>query len=324
VGPATIDRQAFDLPLIGRFSLSDALEEIWWVRPGVETDPLGVLAGAYTVDETGSFGAGTASDQFFRPLVGLWAERGSQLPNSQVLWYRENDSNLRLAFQSANFTVMLEDVVVGCFFEDVIHATALRGDFDGDDKMEIFWVSANPFGANVLWRDTAAMFDPNAALPCAPENASIMGPGRRDKPIVGDFDGDGSDDIYWDGLQAEQDSLWLDVGNMLGPTIIPPVLDGTAQPFVGDATAVVGDFNGDFCDDIFWFTPGTDWTEFAEDPTDGDVIGTPASGNHPLWRSKCNNGPFEGFMSDLVNDIPMDAYPVGLDPRSAVRRADLP
>lgn len=322
---AVIARPAYDLPLVGRFFGPDALEEVWWVRPGVDSDPLGVFTGTYSVDETGDFGAGTASDGYYRPIVGLWAERGSKKPNSQVLWYREGDSRLLLAYQSEDSTAMLEDVVTpACHFGLLQDSTALRGDFDGDNMMELFWVSHSPPGQHVLWRDTFAMFDPSTLEACAPEIASTMGSGgTKAKPIVGDFDGDGSDDIFWDGLPSAQDEIWLDVGNMLGPTIVPSLLDDLPQSFLGDATAVVGDYNGDLCDDILWFSPSTDWVDFDFDPTEVGVTEIPVPGSHPLWRSKCNDGSFEGFVSDVITGVPIGAYPVGLDPRSAGRRADL-
>lgn len=68
-------------------------------------------------------------------------------------------------------------------------------------------------------------------------------------PIVGDFDGNGVDDITWYAPGTIADSTWF-----YGP-------GGThttrGTSIIGTYFPVVGDFNGDAFDDILWYAPGT-------------------------------------------------------------------
>lgn len=322
-----IDVHPFDLPLVGQFDGLDPQEEIWWVRPGDLTDPLGIVSGAntYIVSSGQDDGLGTSSDQHFQPVVGLWAERGSRRPNSQVIWYRQRDTSMRLAFQSSNGASIMEEAVApACFFGGLVWPTPLRGDFDGDDEMEVLWVS--PINnTSVLWRDTATMWGGgNIACSQVAQSFPLPTTFQHSKPFVGDFDGDGSDDVYWYTPEPFADVIWIDIGGPGGPDSISPIVSGTPDPLTGDFTPVVGDFNGDLCDDILWFSPDTDFEEVPFDPTGGQSPPVPHPGSSPLWRSNCDPPLFTGFTAEEPELVaPPGAYPVGYDPRSAPRRADL-
>lgn len=75
------------------------------------------------------------------------------------------------------------------------------------------------------------------------------------EPLVGDFDGDGTDDIVWFGAGAECDAVWWgrtdgtfsDPDETIGFTFVP------ALDLPDDGQAVVGDFDGDGADDL-WVT----------------------------------------------------------------------
>ncbi|MEI2700071.1 MAG: hypothetical protein V9E94_17710 [Microthrixaceae bacterium] len=60
-------------------------------------------------------------------------------------------------------------------------------------------------------------------------------------------------DVLWYGRGSAPDSRWLDVDLAATPAVtstkVPATVSGDYRPFVGD-------FDGDNCDDIFWYAPG--------------------------------------------------------------------
>jgi hypothetical protein len=68
-------------------------------------------------------------------------------------------------------------------------------------------------------------------------------------PLVGDFDGDGFDEILWYAPGSAQDFLW----NFTSYTTIQ------SSPYTvnGVYTPTVGDYTGDGADDIVWYAPGS-------------------------------------------------------------------
>ena len=67
------------------------------------------------------------------------------------------------------------------------------------------------------------------------------------RPAVGDFDGDGRDDIFWHGTGSSSDWMWWS-----GPAGTTSQL----MPVSGSYVPVVGDFDGNGVDDIFWYNTG--------------------------------------------------------------------
>lgn len=67
-------------------------------------------------------------------------------------------------------------------------------------------------------------------------------------PLVGDFDGNGYDDIYWYAPGSAPDVIWRFTG---GGSYSPVTtsISGTYRPVVVDA-------NGDGRDDVLWYAPG--------------------------------------------------------------------
>ena len=74
-------------------------------------------------------------------------------------------------------------------------------------------------------------------------------------PIVGDFDGDGHDDVMWYVSGSGQDFLWS--GKDRNDASQADRFDVSTLPISGDYTPFTGDFNGDGRDDIMWYAPGT-------------------------------------------------------------------
>jgi hypothetical protein len=72
-----------------------------------------------------------------------------------------------------------------------------------------------------------------------------LGLGRT--PLVGDFDGDGNDDVVFYGVGSIDDGLaWGRDDGRYAPQSLA---------ITGDYRPLVGDFDGDYLDDIFWYGP---------------------------------------------------------------------
>lgn len=121
----------------------------------------------------------------------------------------------------------------------------VAGDFNGDGVDDIFWYGPGTaadsvwfwFGRHGGGYDSKA-FTVNGVY----------------QPLVGDFNGDGYSDIYWYGVGTVSDILWYGHATVDEPATVfgfgPASNDGTYQ-------AVVGDFDGNGADDIFWYGPGS-------------------------------------------------------------------
>ncbi len=116
--------------------------------------------------------------------------------------------------------------------------------------------------------------------------------GHTFRPLVGDFDGDGIDDIFWHrswGMISEGASAWF-----TGPSFVW-YFDATGghetEAFVvdGDYSPYVGDFDADGCHDIAWF-----------DAVDDALL---------VWR--CRPG-MRDFDCGVETPTPPNAAPVGM------------
>jgi hypothetical protein len=99
----------------------------------------------------------------------------------------------------------------------------------------IVW--SNPAGASYRWDATGHAFTSRTYVGVA-----------GSKPVVGDFDGDGVDDVlhYRPGGKTDL----LDVSSGSGYQRRTVRVDGTYQPLVGD-------FDGNGTDDVLWYRPGS-------------------------------------------------------------------
>jgi alpha-tubulin suppressor-like RCC1 family protein len=126
---------------------------------------------------------------------------------------------------------------------------AVRGDFDGDGRDDIFWYVAGS-GADTLWSGSSrSTTDTVTASRFSAQTINISG---TYTPVVGDFDGNGRDDILWYGKGTLADSVWYFTGR--------GSLDSRPLNINGNYTPVVGNFNtasgSTGQDDIFWYASG--------------------------------------------------------------------
>ncbi|WP_436793013.1 FG-GAP repeat protein [Actinospongicola halichondriae] len=117
----------------------------------------------------------------------------------------------------------------------------VAGDFSGDGLDDIVWYA--PGGAaDFLWRSPVTSYT----------DVSISISGTYE-PLVGDFDGDGRDDIFWYKPGSGADYVWT--GKTNSPASAP--FTNHSVTVNGSYDPVVGDFDRDGTDDIFWLSPSS-------------------------------------------------------------------
>jgi N-acetylmuramoyl-L-alanine amidase/FG-GAP-like repeat len=70
------------------------------------------------------------------------------------------------------------------------------------------------------------------------------------RPLVGDFDRNGFDDILWYAAGTAADGVWHSRGDLTFASRTTGAVNGSYRPFTGD-------FDGDGDDDVFWYAPGS-------------------------------------------------------------------
>jgi hypothetical protein len=117
------------------------------------------------------------------------------------------------------------------------------GDFNGDGYGDILWSEPESTGAMATWLGSeSGDFVAGESYPLDPPHYVFFN-------SIGDFNGDGRDDLLWRAPSTGQVGKWsADENGEL-------ILDNAANP--GGATldwdnAGIGDFNGDGRDDILW------------------------------------------------------------------------
>lgn len=117
------------------------------------------------------------------------------------------------------------------------------GDLDGDGKDDVLWYTPGTENAAIWWGGDAS------ARTLVPVGAETQTYGRR--PVVGDFDGDGKAEILWYGLRGRPSTLWSGLDRNTAPTESTPTGLPTDSSRV--YSALVGDFDDDGTDDIYWY-----------------------------------------------------------------------
>lgn len=265
------------VPLVGRFAGEEG-EDVWWLRPGPGVDPLWDFAADGSI--RAALPAAGFAGGYGWPLVGLWdPSRGSGAPRSQVLWLDAESPAVRVWSAGQGASDMSESTELpACGLQRGEERAGLAGDFDGDGVDEALWWAPRAQTA-VRWRPASLWTEEGT---CAEGQAPVLAGagGRTARPAVGDFDGDGADDVLWVD-DAAPETAWR---------LVEATPEVVRLPEVGvDATPCVGDFDGDGCDDVLWFAPH--------------------QATSPLWRARCEGAL--GFTAQPPVVHPAGAYPVG-------------
>ncbi|MCX4241838.1 hypothetical protein [Paraliomyxa miuraensis] len=277
----------FAVPVVGRFDGSDLGRDVVYLyQPGTEDSAVlsaddGVVSVVTEVQQQTAFAY---------PLAAPY--RGTTLPDD-ILWFdpvagRFISWRLGSGLLEVVEITRIDQGELGLVPGENIPAI---GDFNGDGRADIMWQGVSNQAAgfqeieDVLWLSQST---PDAiAFATVPKAV-----GRSHRPFVGDFDGDGNDDIFWHrswGMTAEGPSAFT-----TGPSFIwyfDAMGGHETETFVldGDYSPYVGDFDADGCHDVAWF----------------DAVGDQLH----VWR--CLPGQRD-FDCGVTAQTPPNAAPVGM------------
>lgn len=256
-GPAVVELSA--VPLLAEAGEAEA---VWWLRPG---ERRGLQRGGPPERIVDGYGW---------PLVGRWGA------DAQVLWLDAQRFGVGLWSIGQGAQDMPEQAARGaCGLQADREWIARAGDFDGDGESEVLWW--DPRGREAVRWHVARLWEARGGCR-AGAWARIEAAGDLSaRSVVGDFDGDGADDLLWYAAGAGDETVWR-LRSAQPERVAAPAL-------TADATPCVGDFDGDGCDDVLWHAPG--------EP------------RMPVWRAAC--GGEVRFATGTIVRGPSGGYPVG-------------
>lgn len=242
---------AFFAPIVAHFDGDDLDRDVVYLyRPGTNGSEALVASGAAVSVLTEV----PQNLEFSYPIAAPY--RGPTFPDD-LLWYDPVAGTFTAWRFGSGILNLLDSSVVsqgelGLATGENVPAV---GDFNGDGRADVMWHGVSNPGAglpeitDVLWLSESTA----DALAFATVPKEV---GHTYRPFVGDFDGDGIDDIFWHrswGMTSEGPSI-----STTGPSFIWyfDALGGhEAEAFVLDAdySPYVSDFDADGCHDIAWF-----------------------------------------------------------------------
>jgi hypothetical protein len=244
-------QDSFAVPVIGRFDTSDLDRDIVYLYQPGDGQDAALVASSGEITTTTDVAQQSA---FAYPLAAPY--RGGGFPDD-IVWLEPHERRVTTWILGDGLLAVAQTTRVGQGELGLVrgeHIPAI-GDFNGDGRADIMWhgVSNLPAGlqdiVDVLWLSQSTP----TQLSFAVISKSV---GYSYRPFVGDFDGDGIDDIFWQrswGLTSRGPSAWS-----TGPSFVW-YFDDTggheAKAFALDAdySPYVGDFDADGCHDIAWF-----------------------------------------------------------------------
>lgn len=171
----------------------------------------------------------------------------------------------------------------------------VSGDFNGDGRTDVFWYQP---GIDPSFQ-TSEKYPRNDQVWLATASGgwskSDISQERTAIPVVGDFDGDGRDEIWWIAPGRASDERWKWSMSASG-------FERTDASFPADWTLspTVGDFDGDQKDDLLWVTPGassaTVWWSGSSSAATSIAVGSETQ----VFGRKAIAGDFDGDGADEI------------------------
>lgn len=270
IWPSDFGGPEFWVPIIGSFG-NEIDDQVILYQPGPEPDGL-------FDPESGTVLTVDYSDFAF-PLPARF--RGFGGGGNDVLWYQPDAQSVEFWEwgQIPEFSFGRQGPVPSesIEFEAQAEYVPLIGDFNGDDRSDLFWYAPGQ-ATDWLWLSIST---PSTVLFERLERQVVS----AFRPLIGDFNGDGIDDIFWFSARSESPDtlsvLWVFDS------------EGGHEPRAfsinGDYSPVVSDFDGDGCSDILWHNPAHPERE------------------SPIWRC-VGDGT---FACDTPVQAPADSFPIG-------------
>ena len=212
----------------------DAISDVVWFEPASGQVAIWIMGGPSTIASTtfpASVGAGSGWQ-----IQGVGDMDGDSF--ADILWRNTSTGEVLVWYMKSNGTI---DQAIS--YGVIPTSYQIRGlaDVDGDWIKDIVWFQPST-GQVVLWK-----MNPGGSF-TASFPASVGAGSGWDIYKVGDFDGDGREDLFWrrtDGSTA----IWY----LNGPRVATAqFLDGV--PLADWSMQAIGDYDGDGREDVLWLS----------------------------------------------------------------------